>query len=643
LYYYELSLLNSPLGVLTYASFQTIPLYKKVSVKLRNKILDAVVVKKTTKPEFKTSEILELSEFYFSKEQATLAKFISSYYMCSLGEAFGLMLPFCTSSTQNLQVPIQSMGTREMSKAEDTLINPLVSILRVGTKKSNIWNLTLSPIQQKALKFLKQHKVSLLFGDTGSGKTEIYMSYFKEMLDTKKSSIFLMPEISLTPQMDKRLQNHFGDNVVMWHSKLTPLQKKKALQKIYDGSAKIIAGPRSALFLPIRDLGLIVVDEEHDDSYKSSSKPRYNARDLAIYMGGLYGVNVVLGSATPTLSTYIKFPYYRLKGGFYNSKKEFLYEKSTQMLSENIMTYIKDTLDADEQSIVFIPTRANFKYLVCQDCGYSAKCVFCSIGMSIHQKMNALKCHYCNYTQAIPQRCSECHSTSLVSTRLGTAQAVELLKENFLDAKIEQFDRDTITTASKLKKALKRFNDKEVDILVGTQMLSKGHDYHGVTLAVVLGLDNLLNMGDFRAREKALSTLIQVSGRSGRLKDAKVLVQTFNEEFFSTYIDNYDAFLESEKEYRKNLYPPYKKLCRILFSHKNGMKAKEQMEQMHNNLLAFHNIEIVGYGKCGVERIANKYRFEILLRADKSTDIIKAISLSRVDLAQIDMDPLDFS
>ena len=515
----------------------------------------------------------------------------------------------------------------------------------MGTRESesDTWKLTLSSTQQEALDFLQQHKVSLLFGDTGSGKTEIYMSYFKKMLDAQKSSIFLMPEISLTPQMDKRLQNHFGQNVVMWHSKLTPLQKKKALQKIYDGTAKIVAGPRSALFLPIKDLGLIVVDEEHDDSYKSSSKPRYYARDLSIYMGKLHGVNVVLGSATPSLNSYVKFPHFRLKGGYFEAKREFIYEKSPQDLSQNILKYIRKTLDAGEQSIVFIPTRANFKYLVCRECGYSAKCVFCSIGMSIHQKSNALKCHYCNYTQAIPQVCSECGSNSLESSKMGTAEALEILKDEFKDAKIEQFDRDTITTASKLKKALKRFNDKEVDVLVGTQMLSKGHDYHGVTLAVVLGLDNLLNMGDFRAREKALSTLIQVSGRSGRLKDAKVLVQTFNEEFFSTYIDNYDAFLESEKEYRKNLYPPYKKLCRILFSHKNGMKAKEQMEQMHNNLLAFRDIEIVGYGKCGVERIANKYRFEILLRADKSTDIIKAISLSRVDLAQIDMDPLDFS
>jgi primosomal protein N' (replication factor Y) len=262
--------------------------------------------------------------------------------------------------------------------------------------------------------------------------------------------------------------------------------------------------------------------------------------------------------------------------------------------------------------------------------------------MSIHQKSRALKCHYSNFSQAIPQACSECSSTSLTSTRLGTAQAVKVINEELNEARVEQFDRDMITTSNKLKKALKRFNDRETDILVGTQMLSKGHDYHGVTLAVVLGMDNMLNMSDYRSREKALSSLIQVSGRSGRKKDAKVLVQTFNEEFFKTYINNYEEFLKEEKEFRKELYPPYKKLCRVLFSHKNGVKAMESMNEMHDKLLKVSNIEIVGYGKCALERVANKHRFEILLRSDKSTDIIKAISTCRNKLAEIDMDPIEF-
>ena len=468
------------------------------------------------------------------------------------------------------------------------------------------------------------------------------MKYFEDILALNKRGILLMPEISLTPQMGIRLQKHFGDKVVMYHSKLTPKQKREALVKIRSAEAKIVAGPRSTLFLPIKDLGLIVVDEEHDDSYKSSSRPRYNARDLAIYMGKIHNIAVVLGSATPSLGSFVKFPYVRLKGGFFNSHREFIYEKSAERLSPLVLNSLKTTLDKKEQSIVFIPTRANFKHLICNDCGHHYECVFCSIGMSIHNKSNALKCHYCNYTQAIPQVCSECGGNSLVSSRLGTAEAVKNIKEEFVDAQVEQFDRDIITTSTKLKKALKRFNDKETDILIGTQMLSKGHDYHGVTLAVVLGMDNMLYMSHYNSREKALSSLLQIAGRSGRKKSAKVLVQSFNEDFFNTYIDNYEEFLEEEKEYRKKLYPPYKKLCRVLFSHKNGAKAREAMEIMQNKLLSFNEIEIVGYGKCAIERISNKYRFEILLRADKSTELIKAIKISKVDLAEVDMDPIEF-
>ena len=612
--YYQISLLSSPLEQLTYASAIELEIGSVVDLKLTTRELQGVVTTQSQKPEFKTTEISSLTQNYYSQKQLELAKFISSYYICSLGDALGIMTPFFRCD---------SIGS---TSGEVQRENEIV----------------LSQKQNEALEFLKQHQTSLLFGDTGSGKTEIYMKLFEEKLKEKKRSIFLMPEISLTPQMEKRLYKHFGEAVVMWHSKLTPLQKRKALEKIYNGEAYIIAGPRSALFLPINDLGLIVVDEEHDDSYKSSTRPRYNAKDIAIYMGKLYDVPVVLGSATPSLNSYVKFPHARLKGGYIQSQKEFLYEKSAESLSPLIFKTLQNTLNAKEQSIVFLPTRANFKYLICADCGSTYACAFCSIGMSIHQRTRSMKCHYCNFTQAIPQICCECGSKHLTSSRLGTAQAVEEICENFKDAKVEQFDRDVITTQAKLKKALERFNNKEIDILVGTQMLSKGHDYHDVTLAVVLGMDNMLHMSDYRAREKALSSLIQVAGRSGRAKNAKVLVQSFNEDFFSTYIDNFEGFLEDEKFFREGLYPPFKKLCRVLFAHKNGIKAQGEMQKMYESLLQMPNIEIVGYGKCSIEKVANKYRFEILLRSDKSTDLIKALRVTKVPLAEIDMDPIEF-
>jgi len=612
LYYYLIAPLSSPIEVLNYHSEKLYEVGSLVNIILQKREKKGVIFELCHKPEFETLPIEQITEFFYTQKQRELASFVSRYYFCSVGEALGLMVPFRKDSK------VKSIDLKTPSE------------------------IILSQKQQNAFKSLQTKPVSLLFGDTGSGKTEIYMHYFMQMLQEKKRSIFLMPEISLTPQMEERLVHHFGDAVVMWHSKLTPKKKKEALEKIYSGEASILAGPRSALFLPIKDLGLIVVDEEHDDSYKSSSRPRYNARDLAIYMGKLYGAKVLLGSATPSLSSYVKFPHIRLKGGHYETQRRFVYERSIESLSPTILQYLHKNYERKRQAIVFIPTRANFKYLICADCGYTFECVFCSVGMSIHQKSNALKCHYCNYAQAIPQVCPECHSKDLTSSRLGTAEAVKNLQEYLGDASIEQFDRDVITTQNKLKKALERFNKGEIDILVGTQMLSKGHDYHGVSLAVVLGMDTMLNMSDYRAREKALSSLIQVAGRSGRAEDAIVVVQSFHEEFFKAYIENYELFLEEEKGFREGLYPPYKKLCRILFSHKNGAKAQEKMYEMEQSLRTYREVEIVGFGKCAVERVANKYRFEILLRADKSTDLIKAILATKVSLAEIDMDPIEF-
>ena len=612
LYYFHISIINSPLEPLTYHFLEDINIGTKVKVTIQKRVVCGVVLANCDKPNFKTNPILEITSEYYSQKQLSLAKFISTYYICSFGDAISIAVAF----------------------SHDIYDKPLLS--HVSS------DIVLSKEQEEAFLFIKKHKISLLFGDTGSGKTEIYMKYFQQMIDKGKRSIFLVPEISLTPQMEARLKNHFKHKVVIWHSKLTPKQKKEALTSMYSGEAYIVAGPRSALFLPIKKLGLIVVDEEHDNSYKSSSRPRYNARDVAIYMGKMYDIQVLLGSATPSLKTYVKFPTVRLRGGFFTSNKKFVYEASPESLSPLVLDTIKKTLQKQQQVIVFIPTRANFKHLICGDCGYDFKCEFCSIGMSVHQNINAMKCHYCNYTQAIAKRCPNCGGGFLTTSRLGTAQALQELQEKLPNAKIEQFDRDTITTSAKLKKALKRFNDKKCDILVGTQMLSKGHDYHGVTLAVVLGLDNILNMGDYQAREKALSMLIQVSGRSGRKKDATVLVQSFNQDFFDRYIDDYEDFLKDEKRYRNDIYPPYKKLCRVLFAHKNSQKAKQQMQTMRDNLCAFYDIEIVGFGECGIKKVANKYRFEILLRSDKSTSLIKAIVSSQVPLAEVDMDPIEF-
>jgi len=610
--FYTLSILGSPLEPLTFSSSIDYQVLDIVKLPFQNKEKDAVVLEKVEKPDFKTVEIIEAIGFSFSRKQHSFARFIQNYYFCSLGEAFSLFVPF-------------------------SHIEPLLE--PTWNEESKI---VLSSKQEIALKELQKHQVSLLFGDTGSGKTEIYMKWFDEVLKKDKRVLMLMPEISLTPQMHDRLEEHFGDVVVMWHSKLTKKQKEKALEKIYNGSARVIAGARSSLFLPIKDLGLIAVDEEHDDSYKASSRPRYNARDMAIYYASLLKIPILLGSATPSLSSYVKFPYVRLKGGHFNQNRRFVYEPHVEEITPIIEEAVTKVSAKKEQSMLFLPTRANFKYMICDRCGYTYKCPYCDVGMSLHKFSRRVKCHYCNFAEPIPETCPECKVGNLLSSRLGTAEAVEHFEEKYPDLQVAQFDRDKVTTQKKLKALLSSFNNGEIDLLIGTQMLSKGHDYHDVTLAIILGIDNILQMSDYRAREKALSLLIQIAGRSGRKKDAIVLVQSFYQEFFNPYISKYEEFLDEEKEFRKELYPPYKKLSKLSFAHIKKDKANDKMNEVLQKLYSAPNIEIVGHGPSPIEKIANKFRFQILLRADKSTDLIKAIKMSKNVLCEVDMDPIDF-
>ena len=615
MYFYRIALLGSPLEPLTYHCQNPVIIGTEVEITLSNRSLNGVIMEKSEKPDFLTQSILKISDSYYPKTQIQFAQFMSEYYGCSLGEVLNLFVPFRYSERE--QVPYVSP------------YNPV--------------NITLSKFQSQALEFIRAHNVSLLFGDTGAGKSEIYMRRMDEVLSEGKRALLLLPEISLTPQMEIRFKNHFGDMVVLWHSKMTPKQKKMTLEKIYDGSAHIIVGPRSALFLPIQNLGLIVVDEEHDESYKSSSRPRYNARDMAVYIGNLLKIPVVLGSATPSLSSYAKYPFFRLKGGYFKSERTFVFEPSLEALTPNIDSAIMDNFNKEHQGIVFIPTRANFKYTVCDTCGYHVECPFCSVGMSQHKNSRALKCHYCNYTEVLPKVCPKCQSGALRTARLGTAEAVEHFSKLSQNLRVQQFDRDIITTQNKLIKVLEAFNSRKIDLLVGTQMLSKGHDYHDITLAIVMGIDNLLSQSDYRAREKALSLLVQIAGRSGRKQNATVIVQSFNESFFRGYLDDYEKFLIDEMRIRNTRYPPSKKLARLLYAHKNALKAKNAMEEAVREIEQMQRVQIVGFGASPIEKIADKYRFQILLRSDKSTDLIRAIKHVKSPLCEIDMDPIEFT
>lgn len=472
---------------------------------------------------------------------------------------------------QNFAIAQNSVLIQNLDATAQSPISQPLPPLQIG----KIPNLT--PAQEQARKFAEANETSLIFGDTGSGKSEIYIALIAQALAAGKQALFLMPEISLTPQMTKRLQSYFGERLGVWHSKISPKKKREILAKFNAGEIRLIAGARSALFLPFSDLGLIVVDEEHDDSYKSAAAPRLNARDAAIFVGKKLGIRVVLGSATPALSTYAKQPHFRLRGTYFSSAKRFIFDESETGLSPKILTEIGRSLDAGKQAVVFLPTRANYKYMVCENCGQIVRCPFCAVGMSYHADAAALKCHYCGFSTFYKASCENCGGEVMQARKIGTGELMAQLAARFPSARIAKFDRDEITTQRKLEALLNNFNAHKIDILVGTQMLSKGHDYHGVDLAVIMGIDEHLSYPDFRAREKTLALAMQVAGRAGRSGQGRVVIQTRQSGFFRDYIENYDDFLRDEAEFREGLYPPYMRLLRVLISHKNEKAASEIM------------------------------------------------------------------
>ncbi|XPS41119.1 replication restart helicase PriA [Aliarcobacter butzleri] len=403
-----------------------------------------------------------------------------------------------------------------------------------------------------------------------------------------------------------------------------------------------MAGARSALFLPYSNLGVIVVDEENDDSYKSDSKPRFHTKDLSIYIAKKYNLQLILGSATPSSSSFLKIPFFRLDETYHKTNKAYSFEDSDMNLSPKILNKIETTINSQNQVIVFLPTRANFKYQICTTCGKSVECPYCSVSMSLHKNDLALKCHYCGYTQQIPNSCPSCKTGIIHNLRVGTAQIEEELKAIFPQKNIKRFDRDEIKTENQLKTILNDFNSGKIDILVGTQMLSKGHDYHNVKLAVVLGIDSVLNMNSYKAREKALSLLIQISGRSGRSGFGEVIIQTKNQEFFDYYLNesNYEEFLQSELEFRKDLYPPYLKMAKVTFSHTNGLKVKDEMDFYVKLFKQNKNIEVVGFGQSPIFKIANKYRYEIILRSNNVKALLQTLHSINSANASIDMDTI---
>ena len=498
----------------------------------------------------------------------------------------------------------------------------------------------------------------LIYGVTGSGKTEIYLQLIEKALNNNKTSIMLVPEISLTPQTVDRFIARFGEeNIAVLHSKLSIGERFDQWNKIKSGQAKIVIGARSAIFAPVQNLGIIIIDEEHDSSYKSESTPRYNAKDVARYLCYESNIPLVLGSATPdTGSLYRTMKkqsvLLRLNKRANNAKlpeievvdlREELSKKNKSMLSEKLQESIKENLENKKQTILFLNRRGFSTFVMCRDCGYTAKCKNCDITLTYHKSTNKLKCHYCGYETKVITKCPECGSENIRYFGTGTQKLESEINTLFPEAKTIRMDVDTVTKKNSHEKILTDFKENKADILIGTQMVVKGHHFPNVTLVGVIAADGSLNMNDYRANEITFQILTQVAGRAGRGEEAgKVIIQTYNPDSFTIECvkqQNEEMFYNTEMRLRKQLkYPPFCDIIVIGVSSKDEqitMKVAQSLHKYLKDRVENENIGIMLYKAlpAPIDKIKNKYRWRILIKCKFGEDIIDLMN-NTMDKAQ---------
>ena len=486
----------------------------------------------------------------------------------------------------------------------------------------------------------------LLFGVTGSGKTEVYMELIEDALNKGKTSIVLVPEISLTPQMVLRFQKRFGDNIAAIHSALSDGEKYDEWRRIVSGEAKIVIGARSAIFAPLNNIGMIIIDEEHSDSYKQDdSNPRYNAKDIALLRGKYHNCPVIMGSATPSLEVFA-----RAKKGVFkllelpnriNGKSlphinivdmNEMISKTKGHFSPVLLEAISARLLKNEQIILLLNRRGYSSFVTCKNCGYTFKCPNCDITLTYHKSSRTLRCHYCGYGTKVYDTCPECHEKSINDLGVGTEKVEEELNKLFPESKILRMDFDTTSRKGMHEKMIKAFKNHEYDILLGTQIVSKGLDFDNVTLVGVINADTSLNIPDFRSSETTFSLLAQVAGRAGRSdKEGEVIIQTFNPEHYAIqYTKRYDylGFYNREMSIRRELkYPPYYYICYVKISGKDNKYIYEESLKItklfHNKLI---NMIILGPSPCTIFKLNNIYRYGIILKYKKDEDLREVLN-----------------
>ena len=592
-----------------------------------------------------------LSEAFTAEVREKMVRRAPKRYeaLCAIEEAGGVL-------PRHL-VELDATALKALCKAS------LVEMGERDYKLNSEWSKTLlpklSPAQAKALddiqSGLTDKRVALLHGVTSSGKTEIYTHLIEERLSRGEDVLFLVPEISLTTQLVERMRGLFGESVTVYHSKLTPNHRTRLYTDMLSSeSGNFVVGARSALFLPYKKLGLVVVDEEHDSSYKQTEpNPRYNGRDAAIMLAALHDAKVVLGSATPSLESFAnhlsgKFAYTRLSeryGGvempditISDTVRNVKRNERKLHFNKELLDGIAERLENNEQVILFQNRRGYSPYMECPSCGWSARCPHCNVTLSAHQQKGRMVCHYCGYNEPIQRYCPNCKTSELRPMGFGTERVEEAVAELFPEARVLRLDGDTATSSSAYNRIIGAFARHEADILVGTQIVSKGLDFADVTLIGILNGDNLLASPDFRAEERAWQLIMQVAGRSGRRdKRGEVIIQTAEptHPIYAT-IGDYDKVASKLLAERKQFgYPPFVRIVKIAMRSANQKQLIEASLQLGEQLRNRFGRRVLGPVTPLIDRVRGEWRVELMLKIEIEASFAKARAILREEIAHL--------
>ena len=556
------------------------------------------------------------SEPLITQELLETAIWVSKYYLCTIGEAVNSILPSARreSSEQSLSFDSEiSAGIRQnLSEEQKKAVN---DILAHAEKNESSFH--------------------YLYGPTGSGKTEVFLQTAEQILKKNKGVIYLVPEISLTQQVVDSVVNRFGPQVAVLHSSLTQSQKLTQWKKILHREARIVIGARSAIFAPVPDLGMIIIDEEHDSSYKSGNTPRYHARQTAMYRASKLKIPLIMGSATPSVEAWhlmncgklLKHTLSkRLAGGEKPSIKCINLNQSVMQgcISEELKNEIETTLKEKKQAILFLNRRGFTHFFRCSTCGFEMKCKNCSVSMTFHKSENRLRCHYCGWHILPPSSCPKCGSLDIGYSGFGTEFIEAETAQKFPNARIIRVDTDSVSKKGELQNKIDAFKKGEFDIMLGTQMVAKGLNFPNLKTVGIILADTALHLPDFRATERTFSLITQVAGRAGRFfPDGKVFVQTYNPENQAISFAcsaNTEGFYDFEINQRKLLsFPPFSRLIRLVFRSSNQIKAQKTSEDAASLIenLKIPGVEILGPSECPLSKISQNYRFQLILRGEK--------------------------